>query len=65
MRASRTAPQKDLQRANDRSSAGSYNIVFILTDQERFFRSGELPIGYRLPARESLMKRGTTLVRNM
>ena len=24
---------------------GRYNILFILTDQERFFRPGELPIG--------------------
>jgi arylsulfatase A-like enzyme len=38
---------------------GSYNIVFILTDQERFFRPGELPAGYSLPAHERLMQRGT------
>ena len=30
---------------------GAYNILFILVDQERFFRPGELPTGYRLPAR--------------
>ena len=42
--------------------AGSYNILFILTDQERLFRPGELPAGYSLPAHESLMKRGTTFV---
>jgi arylsulfatase len=41
---------------------GPYNILFILTDQERFFRPGELPIGYSLPAHERLMKRGTTFV---
>ena len=35
-----------------------YNIVFILTDQERYFRPGELPTGYTLPARERLAKRG-------
>jgi arylsulfatase len=39
--------------------AGPYNILFILTDQERFFRPGELPAGYRLPARERLAERGT------
>src|SRR5690242_4378302 len=40
----------------------SYNILFILTDQERFFRPGELPEGYRLAAHEQLMKRGTVFV---
>ncbi|MBS0580667.1 MAG: sulfatase-like hydrolase/transferase [Proteobacteria bacterium] len=39
--------------------AGPYNILFILTDQERFFRPGELPADYRLPARERLASRGT------
>jgi len=39
--------------------AGPWNIVFILTDQERFFRPGELPAGFALPAHERLMKRGT------
>ena len=41
---------------------GPYNILFILTDQERFFRPGELPEGYSLPAHQRLMKRGTTFV---
>jgi len=39
---------------------GPYNILFLLTDQERFFRPGELPAGLRLPAHEALMKRGVT-----
>ena len=43
-------------------NAGSYNILFILTDQERFFRPGELPTGYTLPAYERLRKQGTTFV---
>jgi arylsulfatase A-like enzyme len=43
-------------------AAGPYNILFILTDQERHFRPGELPAGYRLPAHERLMKQGTTFV---
>ncbi len=43
-------------------AGGPYNILFILTDQERFFRPGELPAGYRLPAHERLMARGTTFV---
>ncbi len=41
---------------------GPYNILFILTDQERFFRSGELPEGYSLPAHERLTKQGITFV---
>jgi arylsulfatase len=39
---------------------GPYNILFILTDQERYFRPGELPAGYRLPAHEALTRRGVT-----
>jgi arylsulfatase len=41
-------------------ASGHYNILFILTDQERFFRPGELPVGFRLPAHERLMQRGVT-----
>jgi arylsulfatase len=41
------------------TAGGPYNIVFILTDQERHFRPGELPAGYRLPAHERLAQRGT------
>ena len=44
------------------AAAGPHNILFILTDQERFFRPGELPAGFRLPAHERLMARGTTFV---
>ena len=40
------------------ATAGPYNILFILTDQERHFRPGELPRDYRLPAHERLAKRG-------
>lgn len=39
---------------------GPYNILFILTDQERFFRPGELPTGFSLPGHERLMREGTT-----
>jgi arylsulfatase len=46
-------------RPGDASAAsGPYNILFILTDQERYFRPGELPRDYRLPAHERLAKRG-------
>jgi arylsulfatase len=50
----------------DSAATGSrsrpYNILFLLTDQERFFRPGELPSGYSLPAHERLTRRGTTFV---
>jgi len=41
---------------------GAPNILFILTDQERFFRPGEWPAGFELPAHAKLMRRGTTFV---
>jgi arylsulfatase len=41
---------------------GPWNVLFILTDQERFFRPGELPPGLSLPGHERLAKRGTTFV---
>jgi len=44
------------------AATGPYNILFILTDQERFFRPGELPAGYTLPAHEKLRRRGTSFV---
>ena len=43
-------------------ATGPYNILLILTDQERYFRPGELPAGYSLPAHELLLKRGTTFL---
>src|SRR5262245_16401862 len=51
--ASATTPRVDSSK-----HGGPYNILFILTDQERFFRPGELPRDYRLPAHERLAKRG-------
>ena len=42
------------------TQGGPYNILFILVDQERYFRPGEFPAGYALPAHERLMRRGTT-----
>ena len=52
--ASPATPRIDASKA----SGGPYNILFILTDQERFFRPGELPKDYRLPAHERLAKKG-------
>jgi arylsulfatase len=44
------------------AAAGPYNILFILVDQHRYFRPGELPADLELPAQARLMKRGTTFV---
>jgi arylsulfatase len=42
------------------TAQGPLNILFVLTDQERFFRPGELPEGFALPAHERLMREGIT-----
>ena len=44
--------------ARGQAAGGAYNILFILTDQERYFRPGELPEDYRLPAHERLARKG-------
>jgi len=41
-----------------KAPAAAYNILFILTDQERAFGADELPTGYRLPAHERLARKG-------
>ena len=41
---------------------GPYNILFVLVDQARFFRPGELPADFELPAHERLRKQGTTFL---
>lgn len=38
--------------------SGPYNILMIVTDQERHMNTNELPIGYRLPGHERLAKQG-------
>ena len=42
-----------------------YNILFILTDQERHFRRPGYPSGYTLPGRERLMRRGVTFTNHL
>ncbi len=37
-----------------------YNILFILTDQERYFDPSTLPTGYSLPGRERLRNEGVS-----
>ena len=44
------------------TTSGSPNILFLLVDQERLFRPGELPADYDLPAQRRLVQRGTTFV---
>ena len=41
-------------------SGGPYNILFILTDQERYFDRAILPANYSLPGRERLANEGVT-----
>lgn len=53
------AGQPENQNALATPPGGNFNILFILTDQERYFRPGELPVGYQLPGHERLMARGT------
>jgi arylsulfatase A-like enzyme len=40
------------------ASGGPYNILMIVSDQERYMKASELPIGYQLPGHERLAKRG-------
>ena len=54
---SATAPTTVATPASPRVQ-GAYNILFILTDQERHFRPGELPRSYRLPGHERLARKG-------
>jgi arylsulfatase A-like enzyme len=42
------------------SGAQPYNILFILTDQERYLRPGEYPSRFTLPGRRRLQRRGVT-----
>ena len=58
--ASATASQNKSNRKNKQATDDSYNILFILTDQERYFDAADLPAGYTLPGRERLKKRGLT-----
>jgi arylsulfatase len=48
------------ERISAATGPGPLNILFLLTDQERFFRPGELPAGYSLPAHERLLREGTS-----
>ena len=41
------------------------NILFILTDQERYLDPRTLPVGYSLPGRERIRKEGATTRKSM
>jgi arylsulfatase len=43
-----------------KSHTGPYNILMIVTDQERHLETNELPPGYRLPGHERLAEQGVT-----
>jgi len=46
------------------STGKPFNILFILTDQERYFDPASLPAGYSLPGRERLQREGTSFINN-
>ena len=54
-----TASQTGTQAARP-AGGKSFNILFILTDQERFFDPTVLPNDYSLPGRERLQREGVT-----
>ena len=45
-------------KAPGAGNGGPYNILMIVTDQERHLHASELPAGYRLPGHEKLASRG-------
>jgi arylsulfatase len=51
-------PEKPGPATGSSRAGGPYNILLILTDQERHFRPGDLPRDYRLPAHERLVRKG-------
>ncbi len=57
------APKAVAQNAESPSASPEqkpYNILFILTDQERYFDPSQYPSGYRLPGHARLQNRGVT-----
>jgi arylsulfatase A-like enzyme len=53
-----TAATQSSAPEHRKGEGGPYNILLILTDQERYFRPFELPGDYHLPAHERLAKKG-------
>lgn len=54
-----TAAQSTAQAAESAGN-GPYNILFILTDQERYFDPATLPGDYTLPGRQRLQREGVS-----
>ena len=54
------AAAKTEMKPSVESHGKPYNILFILTDQERYFDPDTLPSGYSLPGRERLRREGTS-----
>ncbi len=57
------APKAAAQGAGSpaaRPDGAPYNILFILTDQERYFHPKEFPYGFEMPGRARLQRRGVT-----
>ncbi len=53
---SQATPQSGVPAA--KTPGGPYNILFILTDQERYFDPASLPADYRLSGRERMRREG-------
>jgi arylsulfatase len=60
------ASETPVRKPNQAQSPGEgpYNILFILTDQERYIDPAEYPPGYALPGRERLQQRGVTFTKH-
>lgn len=56
-----TTAEAATKRGNKEASM-PYNILFVLTDQERYFKPENLPSAYSLPGRERLRKEGVSFV---
>ncbi len=52
------ATQAKSKKKLGQSSSGPYNILLVMTDQERYMNQGELPNGYKLAGHERLAKQG-------
>jgi arylsulfatase len=50
--------QAQSNKVSKPASSSPYNILMIVTDQERHMKVSELPIGFQLPGHERLAKRG-------
>ncbi len=53
-----------VSKAAGSTPPGPYNILFILTDQERYFKPSELPPGFSLPGRDTLQRKGVTFTKH-